>query len=579
MERILLVEPNYKNKYPPIGLMKLSTYFKNKGDFVQFHKGLLPQTEAKTFNKIFITTLFTFDFNMCIQTIRYYIAIIGIENVYVGGIAATIMPENFIKEIPGLNITPGQLVSSNAIGYIDGENIDLLELDYDILWDVSYDYPMSDSYFIYTTRGCPRKCSFCAVKTLEPEFYDCNNIEDQVKNVDKRFGIKKKLLVMDNNILYSDNFHNSIDILKSLGFGKDNNKIKKNSNMTYYLSSLVNRIEIGKKYDNLLNRIKKEFSSLVFKRIRKKDSPILHNVIERINAKNDKDTIDYILENHDFIVDFFERYHYHSITRYVDFNQGLDARLLTNEKAKKLGELAVNPCRIAFDNLNTKTDYLNAMTYCVKNGLKSFSNYLLYNYKDTPEDLWTRLYLNIQFCKQHSNISSLFSFPMKYAAIDQTDRSFVGEHWNKKYLRAMNVILNVTSGIVAKEEDFFLRAYGNNEKEFLEILTMPDEFIRHRDFFEDKGLTPLWKHHYSKLSPEEKIVLINILEEMVNNPEIMDMKYSKNINDILFYYSIRKTNVINNALYYANFVRTAFNQNCQDILETSIGVDNFVEQY
>ena len=67
MEKILLVEPNYKNKYPPIGLMKISTYFKVKGDFVEFHKGLMPQSEVIEFNKVFITTLFTFDFDMCVQ--------------------------------------------------------------------------------------------------------------------------------------------------------------------------------------------------------------------------------------------------------------------------------------------------------------------------------------------------------------------------------------------------------------------------------------------------------------------------------------------------------------------------------
>lgn len=40
MERnILLIEPNYKNKFPPIALMKLATYHKRLGDKVIFYKG------------------------------------------------------------------------------------------------------------------------------------------------------------------------------------------------------------------------------------------------------------------------------------------------------------------------------------------------------------------------------------------------------------------------------------------------------------------------------------------------------------------------------------------------------------
>lgn len=35
---ILLVEPNYKNKYPPMGLMKISSYYKQLGDNVTFFK-------------------------------------------------------------------------------------------------------------------------------------------------------------------------------------------------------------------------------------------------------------------------------------------------------------------------------------------------------------------------------------------------------------------------------------------------------------------------------------------------------------------------------------------------------------
>lgn len=36
---ILLVEPNYSNKYPPIGLMKIATYHRMLGDNVRFYKG------------------------------------------------------------------------------------------------------------------------------------------------------------------------------------------------------------------------------------------------------------------------------------------------------------------------------------------------------------------------------------------------------------------------------------------------------------------------------------------------------------------------------------------------------------
>ena len=39
MRNVLLIEPNYKTKFPPIGLMKLATYFKSRGDNVVFFKG------------------------------------------------------------------------------------------------------------------------------------------------------------------------------------------------------------------------------------------------------------------------------------------------------------------------------------------------------------------------------------------------------------------------------------------------------------------------------------------------------------------------------------------------------------
>lgn len=555
MERILLIEPNYKNKYPPIGLMKISTYFKNKGDFVQFHKGLLPQMETSTFDKVFVTTLFTFDFEMCVQTIKYYIAIVGSANVYVGGIAATIMPEKFIEAIPNINLLKGQMTSSKMMGYADDINIDILELDYDILWDVSYEYPAADSYFIYTSRGCPRKCSFCAVKTLEPTFYDCDNIVQQVQRVDECFGIKKNLLIMDNNILYSEHFEDTIDELINLGFDNKNNKVKKCNTMKYYIKSLAARVKEGRKKESLLARIRKELNGIKYSRISNKDSALLKVVCEDLEKLSDDVLIERLFANREFLEDFFERYHYHKVSRYVDFNQGLDARLFTEEKAKKMAQIAIKPCRIAFDDLNIQKDYFDAMERAVKFGITHFSNYLLYNYKETPEELWKRLHLNIQFCKKHADKGiNLFSFPMKYASIEHTNRDYVGQYWHKKYLRAINVILNVTSGVVAKEDDFFYRAYGKSAEEFIEILTMPDDFIRFRDFFEKNVFSQMWKKHYIALSINDKRDLLEILDKMIEEPEVLDMHYNDNIDAILKFYTVRKTKVEKNEIYYKNLL-------------------------
>ena len=55
--RVLLVEPNYKNKYPPMGLMKISTYHKILGDEVRFVKGFDNSVDDEVWDRIYITTL------------------------------------------------------------------------------------------------------------------------------------------------------------------------------------------------------------------------------------------------------------------------------------------------------------------------------------------------------------------------------------------------------------------------------------------------------------------------------------------------------------------------------------------
>ena len=63
--KILLIEPNYSNKYPPIGLMKLSTYHKMLGHEVVFYKGDLKQFVIERIaNNVFFIVSFYFEFDV-----------------------------------------------------------------------------------------------------------------------------------------------------------------------------------------------------------------------------------------------------------------------------------------------------------------------------------------------------------------------------------------------------------------------------------------------------------------------------------------------------------------------------------
>lgn len=77
--------------------------------------------------------------------------------------------------------------------------------------------------------------------------------------------------------------------------------------------------------------------------------------------------------------------------RYIDFNQGMDARLATDENMKKLAEINIRPLRIAFDHYEQREIYCRAIRLAAKYGIKDLSNYLLYNFEDKPDDLYYRM--------------------------------------------------------------------------------------------------------------------------------------------------------------------------------------------
>lgn len=125
------------------------------------------------------------------------------------------------------------------------------------------------------------------------------------------------------------------------------------------------------------------------------------------------------------------------------------------------------------------------MRYAHAAGLLSMSNYMLYNFHDTPADLYWRMRLNVDL-----NIElglHIWSFPMRYQPTNLPNRSYVGEHWRRYQLRSMQIILQATHGIVSGAPEFFEHAFGKTVAEFERLLWMPHHYIFFRVWFESLG--------------------------------------------------------------------------------------------
>lgn len=530
--RVLLVEPNYKNKYPPMGLMKISTYHKILGDEVHFVKGTKPEIDVEVWDRIYVTTLFTFHFAISVKTIKHYMCLVdNTDALYVGGIMASLMPDK-VAEATGVDrshILTGLFTDTSVVGDNNDINVDQLPLDYDILEEVDYKYPAGDNYFAYTTRGCPNHCPFCAVPILEPSFRVTNNIIEQIKEIDCKYGPKQHLLLLDNNVLNAPDLKSIVDDLCAAGFG-----VGAQYRDPGAYNIIMMRYHNGDRADFLDAKMMAYLKAF---RMRIKSTEVLDSFLQiMIGAESAENYAEYMLAHEAEISPIIEKYRPKSKkTRYLDFNQGIDGRKLNDENMAQLARLAINPLRIAFDDIKLKDKYCAAVRTAYKHGVKKISNYILFNYKDKPEDLYERLRINIELNRELG--INIFSFPMRYSPIDRTDRSYIGEHWTKKSVRAISAILHVTKGIVAAGSSFFYKAFGNTLEEYFEILAMPRELIMFRFHFEENGITDQWKSLYRKLSDSDKQELMHIVS--CDKRVLESMPCPERFMDIIPYYLIK----------------------------------------
>ncbi len=453
-KNILLIEPGYKNKYPPLGLMKLAQYHgpEGKRDKVTFIKGEDPTVFGTAWDRIYITTLFSFEFSRIAQSIEFALKVANgdADRIFVGGIAASLMPDKFASHAPwrGIRFIQGLLTGPPARAlkldsyseelYADddeGPAIEDLVPDYSILDQIEYKYPVRDAYFAYASRGCIRKCSFCGVPKLEGDQRDSESITAVVRNIEARYGPKKDLILMDNNIVASPRFHEIIAEIRDLGFVPDA------------------KLSVGRV----------------------------------------------------------------PVQRRVDFNQGVDARILCKDPKylRDLARICLRPLRIAFYHLGLKGPYERAVRYAHDFGLLSMSNYMLYNFHDDPADLFERMRLNVALNEELG--LRIWSFPMRYQPTWLPDRSHVGEKWTRYQLRSMQLILQATHGVVSGEPAFFKRAFGDTSEEFGDILIRPHHYIFNRDWYEFYGgraQFEAYQQEFKRLSPSERTELLNLIKSV-----------------------------------------------------------------
>lgn len=451
-QNILLLEPGYRNKYPPLGLMKIAAYHGPRGraDNVLFVKGNTPEVLDRVWDRVYVTTLFSFEWKRTAAAIDFALrAARGqSERVFVGGIAATLMFDEFIREPrwAGVRFLKGLLDQPPAVSLqlrtddgdfgaddVIGTPIEELVPDYSILEHVPYTYPVRDAYFGYASRGCIRKCSFCGVPKLEGSQREMPPITGLVSGVDEQFGPKKDLILMDNNVVASSRYKEVIAEIRDLGFERG-------------------------------------------------------ALFERPGAR--------------------------SVKRRVDFNQGVDARILakTPMYLKEMSTLCIDPLRIAFDHVGMRRVYQRSVEMAADYGLTSLSNYMLYNFMDSPRDLYQRMSINIELNERLG--VQIWSFPMRYLPVTMKDRSHVGKNWNRYYLRSFQIMLQATHGVVSGSNEFFLRAFGSSYEEFESLLALPHAFIFHRDFYEHGKGRPVLDEYVAiqrRLDSAQKKELIGLL--------------------------------------------------------------------
>lgn len=316
-KHVLLVEPSYYTRYPPLGLLKLSTYHKNLGNTTKLVQGTTKDLSEMP-DTIYVTSLFTWAWQPVWEAIQFYSRLFPDSELWLGGLYASLMPRHAALS----GIDPNHI--SKGI-FTDAED---LCPDYSLVpeWNKRV-----GGSIIFSSRGCIWSCPYCAVPRLEGPL---SAVKYSIKHL--IWQGHKRVIFFDNNFLASPGWES---VLKE---------------------------------------------------------------VEELNLR-------------------------------VDFNQGLDARLLSEKVARRISRLKIDRfIRLAYDYRQMRPHVKKAIDILKSHGIngRNILVYALYNFTDSPQDLFERM-------KDTLSWGAVF-YPMRYQPLNTlTKNRHIAPKWDAIRLDAV----------------------------------------------------------------------------------------------------------------------------------------------
>jgi hypothetical protein len=310
---ILLVEPAFHTRFPPLGLLKLASYHRILGDSVKLVRGCVHPGPKP--DRVYVTSLYTWAWKPVWQAVRFYKSLFPRTEVWLGGVYASLMPEHAANS------------GADHVHVGVFEEAEELMPAYDLV-------PEWDGSIVFSSRGCNNRCPYCAVWRVEGSLNSCRR---SIKNL--IYPSHTRIILWDNNILQSPYWREVFDEL------------------------------------------------IWFCRARGMS---------------------------------------------VDFNQGLDARLITDEVVEKLAKMRLLCVRLAYDHDDMGPFVKKAIEMLGERGIRrrNIFIYVLYNFNDDPESFFRRVGDVLKW--------GAVVYPMRFEPLNALERwKYVGPKWTKEKLEVV----------------------------------------------------------------------------------------------------------------------------------------------